>query len=227
MTLDSDDKAPAYYFGPFRLDPEAAELRRDKHRVELRPKCLALLLHLVEKPGKLLSRDSLLEQIWSDVVVGQETLSRTVTEIRQALGDDARAPQYIETVPSRGYKFIAPVTRACRRSNPSVFLVHRYTEYALDEGEHVLGRGDDVAIRLSAPLTSRNHARIRVRAGQVTLEDLGSKNGTLVNGARLNGVIELQGGDTIVAGGETLVVRMAADSTATAAIRGDEEDASR
>ena len=125
-TLDTNHEGSSFFFGPFQLDPEAAELRRDGHRVELRPKCLQLLLFLVAKRGKLVSREILLEQIWSDVVVGQETLSRTITEIRQALGDPADAPQYIETVPRHGYKFIAAVTRAHRASSHSLFVVHRY-----------------------------------------------------------------------------------------------------
>jgi DNA-binding winged helix-turn-helix (wHTH) protein len=225
--MDTDQEGLSFYFGPFRLDPEAAELRRDEQRIELRPKCLRLLLYLVQKPGKLLSRETLLEEIWSDVVVGQETLSRTVTEIRQALGDDADNPQYIETVPRQGYKFIASVSPAHRTSTARVSLVHLHKEYPLDEGEHVIGRGHDVAIRLYTPLMSRHHARVRVRRNGLTLEDLGSKNGTLVNGALVNGTIELHPGDTINVGGELLVVRSASDSTATARIGEPDRNASR
>jgi DNA-binding winged helix-turn-helix (wHTH) protein len=213
-----DQKGSSLYFGPFRLDPEAAELRRNEQRVDLRPKCLELLLYLVENSGKLLSRETLLEQLWSDVVVGQETLSRTIAEIRQALGDVPDAPAYIETVPGRGYKFIAAVTRAHTSSSHVAYLVHRYKEYPLPQGDHVIGRGEEVAVRLYAPLISRYHARIRVRGNLLSVEDLGSKNGTLVNGERVIGTRELQSGDTIDVGGELLVVRTAADSTATAGI---------
>src|SRR5687768_168534 len=125
-TLNTDHEGSSYYFGPFQVDPQAAELRRDGHRIELRPKCFHLLLYLLQNGGKLVSREVLLGQIWSDVVVGQETLSRTITEIRQALGDPTDAPQYIETVPRHGYKFIAAVTRAHRASSHSLFVVHRY-----------------------------------------------------------------------------------------------------
>ena len=225
--MNTDPKGSSFYFGPFQLDPEAAELRRDAARVELRPKCLQLLQHLLENRGKLVSREVLLEEIWSDVVVGQETLSRTMTEIRQALGDDAEAPQYIETVPRRGYRFIAAVTRVARPSNHSLYVVHRLQEYPLAEGEHLIGRGADVSVHLSTPLISRHHARIRVRGNQLTLEDLGSKNGTLVNGERVNGTVELHSGDRIVIGGEMLVVRSATDSTATAGIGSGDDEASR
>src|SRR5688572_17399738 len=226
-TLDTDHEGSSFYFGPFQLDPDAAELRLDEQRIELRPKCLHLLLFLVQKGGKLVSREVLLEQIWSDVVVGQETLSRTITEIRQALGDHADAPQYIETVPRHGYKFIAAVTRARRASNHTLYVVHRYQEYALTEGNHVIGRGHDVAVRLYTPLMSRHHARIRVRGNQLTLEDLGSKNGTLVNDERVNGTVELHSGDAIHVGGELLVVRSASDSTTTAGIDSVDREASR
>lgn len=217
-TLATDHERSSFYFGPFRLDPEAAELRRDEQRIELRPKCLHLLLFLVERRGKLISREALLEQIWGDVIVGQETLSRTITEVRQALGDDADAPQYIETVPRHGYKFIAGVTRAHRPSSHSLFVVHRYQEYPLPEGDHVIGRGQDVAVRLYTPLISRHHARIRVRGNDITLEDLGSRNGTFVNGERVNGTLELHSGDKIQVGGELMVVRSATDSTTAAGV---------
>jgi DNA-binding winged helix-turn-helix (wHTH) protein len=225
--LTTDREGSSFYFGPFQLDPQAAELRRDGHRIELRPKCLQLLLLLVEKSGKLLSREVLLEQIWSDVVVGQETLSRTITEIRQALSDSSEAPQYIETVPRYGYKFIAPVTRAHRATTYSLFIAHRYQEYPLPEGDHLIGRGQDVAVHLYTPLISRHHARIRVRGSELTLEDLGSKNGTLVNGVRVNGTVELQSGDSILVGGELLIVRSATDSTTTAGMGGADRMASR
>ena len=214
-TLNTDHESSSFYFGPFQVDPQAAELRRDGRRIELRTKCLQLLLFLLHNRGKLLSREVLLEEIWSEVVVGQETLSRTITEIRQALGDSADAPQYIETVPRRGYKFIAAVTRAQSATAHFLFVVHRRQEYPLPEGDHVIGRGQDVAVHLYTPLMSRHHARIRVRGNRLTLEDLGSKNGTLVNGERVNGTVELHSGDSIQVGGELLVVRSAADSTAT------------
>jgi DNA-binding winged helix-turn-helix (wHTH) protein len=223
--LNRDHEGRTFFFGPFQLDPDAGELRRDGQRVELRPKCFQLLLHLVQAPGRLLSREALLEQIWPDVVVGQETLSRTITEIRQALGDDAEEPRYIETLPRRGYKFIAAVTGAHRAAG--AFVVHRFREYPLPEGEHVIGRGQDAAIHLYTPLISRHHARIRVRGEEITLEDLGSKNGTLVNGERVNGTRKLHPGDTINVGGELLVVRSANDSTATAGLGSADRDASR
>ena len=217
MTTENEGSLP-FRFGPFELDPEAAELRRGDQHIELRPKCLQLLLYLVGNRGKLLSREVLLEQLWNDVVVGQETLSRTITEIRQALRDDPDSPQYIATVPRLGYKFIAPVTRARPSPGYRAFIVHRHREYPLRDGEHVIGRGQDVAVRLHGPLISRHHARIRVHGNALILEDLGSKNGTLVNGRRVDGTVELESGDTIDVGGELLVVMTATDSTATAGI---------
>ena len=213
-----------FCFGPFRLDSEAAELWRGPKRIDLRPKCFDLLRFLVLNRGKLMSRDALLENIWSDVVVSESTLSRTVTEVREALGDDAATPQYIETVPRRGYKFIASVITSDRVIVPNVYVVHRFKEYPLPEGAHLVGRGQDVAIRLFTPLISRHHARIRVQAGEVTIEDLGSKNGTLVNGQRLTAVSALHPGDAISIGGETLVLWSAADITTTAERRAGDDD---
>ena len=225
--MTSDHEGSSFFFGPFQLDLQAAELRRDGHRIELRPKCFQLLVFLLQNAGKLISREVLLEEIWSDVVVGQDTLSRTVTEIRQALSDPADAPQFIETVPRYGYKFIAAITRAHRPTNHCLFIVHRHQEYPLSEGEHIIGRGQDAAIHLYTPLISRHHARIRVRGSQLTLEDLGSKNGTLVNGRRVNGTVELHTGDTIHVGGELMIVRSATDSTTTAGFGSADRMASR
>ncbi|HEX7785725.1 MAG TPA: AAA family ATPase, partial [Methylomirabilota bacterium] len=75
----------------------------------LRPKAWALLLYLVERPGILLTKEELHAAVWADAVVSDDTLTRTMAELRQALGDDARAPRIIETAHRRGFRFIAPL----------------------------------------------------------------------------------------------------------------------
>ena len=216
-----------FCFGPFRLDSEAAELWRGPERVALRSKCFDLLTFLVLNHGKLMSRDALLQRVWSDVIVAESTLSRTITEIREALRDDAGKPQYIETVPRRGYKFIASVMSIDRTAWPNVFIVHRHKEYPLSAGAHLVGRGSDVAIRLLAPLISRHHALIRVQPSDVTIEDLGSKNGTLINGQCLIGTAALRPGDAIDIGGEILVLWSASEITTAERRLGNDDQASR
>jgi DNA-binding winged helix-turn-helix (wHTH) protein/tetratricopeptide (TPR) repeat protein len=93
-------------FPPFRLDQRAGRLWRSHQPVALRPKAWALLCYLIERPGVLVTKDDLHTALWADAVVSDDTLTRTLGELRQALGDDPRTPRIIETVHRRGFRFI-------------------------------------------------------------------------------------------------------------------------
>jgi pimeloyl-ACP methyl ester carboxylesterase/DNA-binding winged helix-turn-helix (wHTH) protein len=93
-------------FGPFTLDPVSGHLFRSGTVVPLTPKAFAVLQHLVTHPGRLFSKQELLDAVWPGVFVGDAVLKVTIREIRRALGDDAHAPRYIETAHRRGYRFI-------------------------------------------------------------------------------------------------------------------------
>ena len=218
MDTPSRDADRVFLFGPFRLDEGAAELRRGAERVDLRPKCFDLLLMLVKNPGKLLTREQLFEALWSDVVVSDATLSRTIAELRDALGDEDDTRQYIETVTRRGYKFIAAVNAAplTTAASTGFFLLHGSHMYPLREGEHIVGRAEDVSVPLMMSKISRHHARVVVANGVLSIEDLDSRNGTYVNGIRIVGKQPLQPGDEIRIGGQTLVVGVASDDTTEA-----------
>jgi DNA-binding winged helix-turn-helix (wHTH) protein/predicted ATPase len=99
-----------YRFGPFRLDRGNARLTREGQAVALKPKVFDVLAHLVENAGRLVTQEELLAEVWPDTIVGDSSLKSCVRQIRQALGDDARTPQFIETLHRRGYSFIAKVT---------------------------------------------------------------------------------------------------------------------
>ena len=99
----------ARQFGGFVLDVAAGELRRGSERIEMRPKLFALLSYLVEHHGRLVPKEELLSAIWPDVHVSDGSLNRTIAELRDLLRDDAQHPQLIETVPRRGYRFVAEV----------------------------------------------------------------------------------------------------------------------
>jgi DNA-binding response OmpR family regulator len=100
----------ALQFGRFSLDSQECRLLRDGQAVTLPPKPFDLLVALASKPGKLVSRDELLRDVWKDIVVEQSSLNAAISVLRQALGEDAGS--IIETVPGRGYRFIAPITDA-------------------------------------------------------------------------------------------------------------------
>lgn len=99
-----------YSFGPFVLDPAAGQLTRDGAPVPLAPKTYELLVALAGEPGRLFSKDELFARVWPDTIVSEGSLNRAVATLRQALGDSADEPQYIQTVARRGYRFVAPVT---------------------------------------------------------------------------------------------------------------------
>jgi DNA-binding winged helix-turn-helix (wHTH) protein len=216
------ETAAGYEFGPFRLDLQGGELWRGQERLLIRPKVFALLVVLIENRGTLLTKETLLEQVWGDVVVSETSLSRTVADLRELLQDDADQPRYVETTPKRGYKFVAPVIEidgAPKVQRPSAFtLLHGTKTYPLHDGDHLIGRGEDVAIPLFTALVSRHHACVHVAGETVTVEDLGSMNGTRVNQQQLSGTIELRPGDQIEIGGERLVLWSPSSSTKPAAI---------
>src|SRR5687768_8640631 len=93
-------------FGPFCLDRGGARLLRDGRPIALTPKAFDLLQLLASKPGKLITKEELLAAIWPDVLVSDASIKVCVSEVRKALDDGAKTPQYIETVHRRGYRFI-------------------------------------------------------------------------------------------------------------------------
>lgn len=101
-------------FGPFELDSRAGELRRNGSRVNLAEQPLKFLLALLDRPGQLVSRDELRQRLWPDdtFVDFEHGLNAAVKRLRDALGDSADTPRYIETVPRRGYRFIANIDAA-------------------------------------------------------------------------------------------------------------------
>ncbi len=96
-------------FTPFRLDPGAFRLYRDEVPVPLAPKAFDLLELLVTRPAAMVSKDEIMRALWPDIAVTDNALTQVVSDLRQALGDDPMSPRYIQTVPRRGYRFIAPV----------------------------------------------------------------------------------------------------------------------
>lgn len=108
-------------FEPFRLDLVDESLWRHGERLSLTPKSFAVLRHLVDHAGQLVTRDNLFETVWSGAYVSDDALTVCIRELRQVLGDQVRSPQYIETVRGRGYRFVAAVT-ICAREAPRIEL---------------------------------------------------------------------------------------------------------
>jgi TolB-like protein/DNA-binding winged helix-turn-helix (wHTH) protein/Tfp pilus assembly protein PilF len=98
-----------YEFGPFRLVPSERQLLRDNRPVPLTPKTFDLLVVLVENSGHLIEKGELLKRIWPDSFVEEANLSVNMSALRRALGEDSNDPQFVETVPRHGYRFVAEV----------------------------------------------------------------------------------------------------------------------
>jgi DNA-binding winged helix-turn-helix (wHTH) protein len=98
-------------FGTFQLDAEAGQLLKSGRVVRLKPQPLRLLQLLLSRPGDLVTRDEIKALLWgTDTFVDfEQGMNTAVRQIREALGDDAERPIFVETVPKRGYRFIAPV----------------------------------------------------------------------------------------------------------------------
>ncbi|NNC48223.1 MAG: transcriptional regulator [Sphingomonas sp.] len=103
---------PIYRFGDFTLDPAQCRLWKGTAPVDLSPRYFDVLHLLVANAGDLISRDRFLDEAWPEVTVGDEALSQAIKDLRRALDDKAGSPAYIETVPKRGYRFIANVSAA-------------------------------------------------------------------------------------------------------------------
>src|SRR5713226_9852193 len=97
-------------FGPFQLDTVSGCVWRGEEALRLTPKAFAVLRYLGERPGRLVSKDELFSAVWPKTIVSDIALAVCIREIRKALGDDSKAPQFIETAHRRGYRFIASLT---------------------------------------------------------------------------------------------------------------------
>lgn len=202
-------------FGDCVFDSGTRQLSRGGEVQPLSPKAFDLLGALLESRPDALSRRQLQERLWPDTFVSQASLTLLVSELRKALGDDARRPGLVRTVHRFGYAFCgtatdtepSPAPPPPARRSACCWLVWGDQEIALCEGEHLLGRDPDVRVRIGSPKVSRHHARIVVRDGQGVLEDLGSKNGTYLGGSRIEEPRELADRSEIWIGSEVLTFR--------------------
>jgi DNA-binding winged helix-turn-helix (wHTH) protein len=101
-------------FGPFTAHLDSGELRRDGHKIRLQAQPFNLLVMLLERPGEVVSRDQIREKLWpADTFVDfDHSLGTAINKIRSALNDSAETPRFVETLPKRGYRFVADVRQA-------------------------------------------------------------------------------------------------------------------
>src|SRR5579862_6982264 len=101
-----DARMLRYRFDQVEIDVRNLKLTVGSEIRQIEPRTFRLLVFLIENPGRALSKDEIMAAVWPDAVVSDNSLARAVTQIRKALDDDPKAPRYIETVPTVGYRFI-------------------------------------------------------------------------------------------------------------------------
>jgi DNA-binding winged helix-turn-helix (wHTH) protein len=112
------EKPKCFQIGRWQVEPDAGSMSDGRETVQVPPRLLRLLQILVEGAGDTVSREELIEALWPRGYVNEEALSRAVNELRGLLGDDARTPEFIRTIPKKGYRLIANVGTVSERKKP-------------------------------------------------------------------------------------------------------------
>ena len=117
MTGRTEDRT-IYEFGPFRLDPGEQRLLRAGQLIPLTPKAFDLLVYLVERHDRLVEKRALMAALWSDAIVEETNLTYNISGLRKVLDDGVEGESMIQTVPTRGYRFVAPVRQSPAAKTP-------------------------------------------------------------------------------------------------------------
>jgi len=169
-----------FRFGEFTFDCGSRLLTRSGVKRHLSLKAQQLLQLLIQARPRALSREELYDALWPSTFVCETNLASIINEVRRALGDDARASNYIRTVHGFGYAFCGEVVTAVATNFVAALQCEGHS-YPLYEGENLIGRAQDCRVVIAAPTISRHHALITIYDGVVSIKDLDSKNGTYVN----------------------------------------------
>lgn len=201
------------HFSEFLFDADLRALSCNGEDVHLTTKALQLLAMLLEQRPRMLAKKEIYAALWPDTYVEESNLTVLIHEIRAALDDDPRKPRFIKTSHGFGYGFIGEVQPGV---GPSMIRLRSESrEFSLRDGENIVGRDSSAHVRLISDGISRRHARIVVAGDHLTIEDLGSKNGTFVDGKRVTGTRELQNGTEIRFSSELLTVHVGSPARST------------
>src|ERR1700724_2699378 len=120
-------------FKTFPLDTASHLLWCNADRVPLAPKAFDVLAYLVEHAGRVVTQDEILEALWSETYVNPEVLRKYILEVRKTLGDRPDNPEFIETLPKRGYQFVAPVLEEGTAETPVATMLPGVEERSAEE----------------------------------------------------------------------------------------------
>lgn len=140
MSLANGD----YHFGPFVLDCDQLVLSRDGYELPVTPKALTLLRVLVENRGRIVGKRELMERVWADSFVEEGNLAYTIRLLRGVLGDDAANPRFIQTLPRRGYRFIADLLPDLPTTTPTNKPIAFPTERRLLDNRGLIAREREI-----------------------------------------------------------------------------------
>jgi DNA-binding winged helix-turn-helix (wHTH) protein len=189
--------------------------------LHLTPKAFDLLCVLLAEAPRVVRKSELHARLWPDTFVSDAALTVLVKELRRVLDDRDREPPLIKTSHGVGFAFDAPVTRrasgaASGEPRGMHWLVSPVRRYVLEPGENVIGRDPAANVWIAEVNVSRRHARIAVSGERAIIEDLESKNGTLLASTPLTAPLELADGDEIQIGGIALIYRRLTTDQSTA-----------
>ena len=207
-----------FTFGSFTLDGNRRLLLDGAQELHIAPKTLDLLLTVVQRAPNAVSKAELMAALWPDTHVSDATLTGVVADAREALGDDGRLPRLIRTVHRFGYAFVGQLEcdASADRTMPVVgWLVADSWRVPLRAGETVLGREGDGVVPLPSPSVSRRHAAVIVEGPAARLTDLGSKNGTFVDEAKIDQPTALRDGARLRFGSLEVTYRSAGPASST------------
>jgi DNA-binding winged helix-turn-helix (wHTH) protein len=188
-----------YQFGAIAIDTDARQLLRAAQPVHLSPKAFELLEVLIAQRPRAVPKQELYDHLWPSTFVVDANLPVLIREIRAAIGDRQRA--IIRTVHRFGYSFAADLreTNAEREEGDGAahMLIAGDKLFRLGRGDNAIGRDPSSAVCIQSSTVSRSHAVITVRGEEAVLTDLGSKNGTAIDGKPLHGSASLRDGSAV------------------------------
>ncbi|MFN7920049.1 MAG: winged helix-turn-helix domain-containing protein [Bryobacteraceae bacterium] len=113
-----DDNILCFEFDTVVVEPRSFTVRRGAERLDLEPKAIRVLLHLIRNRQRVVGKEELVQAVWEGAAVTDNAITRVIAQLRRELGDDPRAPRFVETLPTLGYRFIAPVNEVRETSAP-------------------------------------------------------------------------------------------------------------
>jgi DNA-binding winged helix-turn-helix (wHTH) protein len=185
-SLPGAESAAVFRFGEFTFDRGSHLLLRNGVEQHLSPKAQLLLRMLLLNRPKAVSREEIYDALWPSTFVCETNMAGIISEVRRALGDDARSSQYIRTVHGFGYAFSADVETSVSQRVAVAMLFCEGQRHLLYEGANSVGRAPDCGVVLTGPTVSRYHAVITIVGNAIWIEDRASRNGTYVNGKRIS-----------------------------------------